>query len=359
MARFSQEVKVFSKAKLIFFSSWIVLALVLAGCSSATPPPALQPGLTAQLTAGVPSGAPTTAGAGTVEPTATITQAVSALPIIVKQPTVQPTSTPITITFAVIGDFGENSVGEKDVAALVQGWQPDFVITTGDNNYPRGGADTIDQTIGQYYHQFIAPYKGQYGNGAAENRFFPSLGNHDWQAPNAQPYLDYFTLPGNERYYDFTQGPVHFFAIDSDSNEPDGVSSTSIQANWLKAKLTASQSPWNLVYFHHPPYSSGTHQSTEWMRWPFKAWGASAVLSGHDHTYERLLVDNLPYFVDGLGGGPIYAFTTVLPGSQVRYNSDYGALRVQASDRQMIFQFFSRKGELIDTYTLDKSSPAN
>ena len=30
------------------------------------------------------------------------------------------------------------------------------------------------------------------------------------------------TLPGNERYYDFVQGPVHFFVIDSDQNEPDG-----------------------------------------------------------------------------------------------------------------------------------------
>lgn len=357
MARLTQGVKVFNKAKLIILSSLVVLALVLAGC--ATPPQqVLPPADTALPIVTTQASVPTGASGGPVQSTASITQSVNALPIVVKQPTIQPTNPPLTITFAVIGDFGENSVGEKDVASMVQGWQPDFVITTGDNNYPRGAAETIDQTIGQYYHQFISPYKGQFGAGAAENRFFPTLGNHDWQATNAQPYLDYFTLPGNERYYDFTWGPVHFFAIDSDSHEPDGVSSSSVQASWLKANLAASQSPWNLVYFHHPPYSSGTHQSTDWMRWPFKAWGASAVLSGHDHTYERLLVDNLPYFVDGLGGGPIYDFTTVLAGSQVRYNSDYGAMRVEASDRLITFQFFSRRGELIDTYTLDKNAPA-
>ncbi len=85
------------------------------------------------------------------------------------------------------------------MAVLIKNWDPDLIITTGDNNYPDGAADTIDENIGQYFHEFIAPYKGSYGEGAQENRFFPSLGNHDWHSPDAQPYLDYFTLPGNER----------------------------------------------------------------------------------------------------------------------------------------------------------------
>ena len=38
-----------------------------------------------------------------------------------------------------------------------------------------------------------------------------------------KPYFDYFTLPGNERYYDFTWGPVHLFALDDIDSEPDGV----------------------------------------------------------------------------------------------------------------------------------------
>jgi hypothetical protein len=43
---------------------------------------------------------------------------------------------------------------------LVKGWKPDFIITVGDNNYPRGSASTIDQNIGQYYHGFIPAYHG-------------------------------------------------------------------------------------------------------------------------------------------------------------------------------------------------------
>src|SRR2546423_11789400 len=118
------------------------------------------------------------------------------------------------VRFAVVGDFGDAGQPEQNVANLINGWQPDFVVTTGDNNYPAGEAATIDVNIGQYYHQFIYPYMGTYGAGASVNRFFPVLGNHDWgnAYPNPtglQPYLDYFTLPGNERYYEFTWGPMH------------------------------------------------------------------------------------------------------------------------------------------------------
>jgi tartrate-resistant acid phosphatase type 5 len=241
--------------------------------------------------------------------------------------TPEPSATPrLSLRFAVIGDFGEGNQAEADVSGLVHGWNPDIIITVGDDNYPSGTAETIDAHIGQYYHDFIFPYLGGYGPGATENRFFPTLGNHDWYSAGATPYLDYFSLPGNERYYDFVRGPVHFFALDSDENEPDGINKVSVQAAWLRQGLADSTSPWNIVFFHYPPYSSGVmHGSTTWMRWPFAAWGTQAVLSGHEHNYERLLVDGIPYFVDGLGGGGIYDFGIPLPESQFRYNANYGA----------------------------------
>jgi len=107
---------------------------------------------------------------------------------------------------------------------------------------------------------------------ARAGRFFSVIGNHDYSA-GVTGYTSYFTLPGNERYYDFTKGPVHFFAIDSVADR-DGVSSTSKQALWLKSKMTASTSSWDIVYFHYLPYtSSAVHSSTTYMRWPFKSWG--------------------------------------------------------------------------------------
>lgn len=257
-------------------------------------------------------------------------------------------------SFAVIGDYGLTGQAEGDVAKLVIGWKPDFIIAVGDNNYDSGAAGSIDDNIGRYYHSYIYPYTGAYGAGATTNKFFPVLGNHDWITTNAQPYENYFDLPGNNRYYDIVQGPVHFFMLDSDPNEPDGSTATSVQALWLKNTMAVSTSPWNIVVMHHAPFSSGKHGSNVYMQWPFRAWGADAVLAGHDHTYERLLEDNLPYFVDGISGSTIYEFGDPLPGSQLRYNADYGAMLVKATDSKIVFEFTNRGGTLIDTFSLGK-----
>ncbi|MBI3962680.1 MAG: metallophosphoesterase [Deinococcus sp.] len=257
-----------------------------------------------------------------------------------------------------MGDYGWAGQNELDVANLVKSWNPDFILTVGDNNYPAGAAETIDTNIGQYYHDFIFPYLGSLGTGSNTNRFFPALGNHDWDTSGATPYLEYFTLPGNERYYDSTWGPVHFFALDSDPREPDGTESTSLQAQWLQEQLAASTACWNLVYMHHPPYSSGSrHGSNTWMQWPFQAWGADAVLAGHDHVYERIVLNGFPYLVNGLGGVSIYTFADPVPGSQVRYNEDFGAMLVEAGNSSITFQFIARTGAVIDTYNLQKSCP--
>ena len=260
------------------------------------------------------------------------------------------------VHFAVIGDYGFAGQPEADVSALVRKWNPDIIITAGDNNYDYGADSTIDKNIGQYYHSFIAPYTGTYGKGDSVNRFFPSLGNHDWRNAGAAAYLKYFTLPGNERYYDFVRGPVHFYALDSDEHEPDGITDSSKQAMWLKAQLKASTSVWNVVYFHHPPFSSGTHGNSPAMQWPFKEWGVSVVITGHDHTYERVMVNGLPYFVNGLGGRSIYEIKTTVSNSQVRFVGDYGAMDVVADDAKMAFRFVTRKDSVVDSYTLTKSS---
>jgi tartrate-resistant acid phosphatase type 5 len=261
--------------------------------------------------------------------------------------------------FAVIGDYGDYTRNEQVVANLVKSWNPDFIITTGDNNYPDGESGTIDYNVGQFYGKFIYPYHGEYASDdqSTVNRFFPTLGNHDWHTERAQPYLDYFALPGNERYYDFTWGPVHLFALDSDGHEPDGVSQDSIQALWLRDRLASSTAVWNIVFMHQPPYSSGTHGSSGTLQWPFREWGATAVIAGHDHTYERILQDGFPYFVNGLGGKSRYLFMQGVPGSQVRYRADYGAMLVEANDTRIVFRFYTQSGCLIDEYGIS-AAPA-
>ncbi|HWE31028.1 MAG TPA: metallophosphoesterase, partial [Polyangia bacterium] len=265
--------------------------------------------------------------------------------------------------FAVIGDYGVDTRDEMDVAKLVRSWHPEYVVTVGDNNYPSGEATTIDANIGQYFSAYIGGYTGKYGPGSVGNRFWPCLGNHDWySATGAQPYLDYFpSLPGNHRYYDVVIGTVHFFSVDSDPHEPDGIDAISPQARWLQTALAASQQCFNVVYFHHPAYSSGDPAFTETqMRWPFADWGADVVLTGHQHQYERLAVGGLTYVVDGLGGAlNRFDFAAIDPGSLVRYNASFGALFVEVLDGTLSFTFRNTLGVVVDRFEVkrDCSTP--
>ena len=277
-------------------------------------------------------------------------------PALTETPTPEPTITPTPrpVVFAAIGDYGAAADETGELADMMKSWHPDFIITVGDNNYPIGAAAHMDAAIGQFFHQYIYPYQGKYGEGADINRFFPSLGNHDVKTDDGEPYFDYFTLPGNERYYDFVWGPVHLYAINNVSTEPDGFRASSIQAAWLEERLAASTSTWNIVYGHYSPYSSGLHGSTKWARWPFSEWGVDAVLTAHDHTYERLMVDGVTYFVNGVGGSSLYNFEDILKESLAQYNDDYGAMRMEATDEYLLFQFFNRDKELVDQVELRK-----
>jgi tartrate-resistant acid phosphatase type 5 len=271
------------------------------------------------------------------------------------------------ITLGILGDYGSAYSGlvgasnEQAVATLIKSWNPDFIITTGDNNYPDGQASNIDTNIGQFFHEFIYPYVGTYGAGASSNRFFPSIGNHDWSfgVSYLAPYLGYFTLPGNERYYGHRHGPVELFVVASDQQEPDGATPTSVQALWLSNALAASTAPWRVVYFHECPYSSGllhgyqTHQCDN-MLWPFTEWGASAVFVGHNHLYERVHTNGLNYATIGLGGDRIDGFySPPTAGSLVRYNTTYGAGRLVVTETNLVFDFINIFGEVIDSYTLE------
>jgi len=280
------------------------------------------------------------------------------------------TPVPGSVRFAVIGDFGSGSPNEAAVAKLVTGWNPDFVVTVGDDRYNNPYGSNYDTVVGGFYCSYLKDVISGprcAGGTSAINRFFPATGNHDYSdGGGLKEYLGYFTLPGTgitttnttgtERYYDFVEGPVHFFVLDS-MGAIQSSSDARAQKAWLQAQLAAAKEPWTLVIFHHPPYSSGIHGSNAAMQWPFAAWGADAVLAGHDHTYERLLIDGIPYFVNGLGGESRYGFRTPVTGSVVRYDRDFGAMLVDASPTSIAYQFVNRSGKVIDTYV--EESPCN
>src|SRR5207253_8588421 len=92
---------------------------------------------------------------------------------------------------------------------------------------------------------------------------------------------------------------------------------------------------------------------------PFQAWGASAVVSGHDHFYERLIEDNnFPYFVVGTGGAGLEAPpASLIAGSKVQA-SLWGALKVDASPCQITLSFVNTAGTVLDKFTMNYVLPA-
>jgi hypothetical protein len=344
-----------------FYQNWLYLPVI----ATLTPTPTSTPTLTSTPTQTptptptlTPTSTPTSTSTFTLTPTPTPTETSTSTPnpSPTEGPMPVPTRTLVSgpLVFAAVSDYGGGNQDMADVAEVMLSWNPEFIITQGDNNYWVGAADHIDAAVGQFFHSFIYPYYGNYGEGSDINRFFPALGNHDCETDNGQPYLSYFTLPGNERYYDFVWGPVHLFALDNLETAPDGNTVDSIQAMWLEQALASSTSAWNIVYMHYPPYSSSLHGSTLSAQWPFKEWGADAVLSGHDHVYERLMVDGMTYFVNGMGGFMFYDFYNIVEGSQVQYNNDYGAIRVEATDEYLLFEFINRNYELVDQLLMSK-----
>ena len=71
---------------------------------------------------------------------------------------------------------------------------------------------------------------------------------------------------------------------------------------WLQNDLAANSKDWLIAFWHHPPYTKGTHDSdtdlnaTEIRQYILpilENYGVDLVLSGHSHTYER------SYLIDG------------------------------------------------------------
>lgn len=263
---------------------------------------------------------------------------------------------------AFVSDFGTLQGSEADVANMIKGWNTqaplDAIVTSGDNDQNNG--DDYVNRVGNYYDEFI------YGRGSATQRFLPVPGNHDWGYPTSRwtltDYEAFFTIPdasqgntsGNERYYNYRVGDVEVFMLDSDTHEFDGTSSTSIQAQWAQQAIQNSTAAWQIVSFHHAPYTSASsHEDATYMAWPFQQWGVDLVVNGHNHVYERVNVDGLRFVQNGMGGWDgLNGFGTIDPRSEVRYNAQNGAILLEANSTSLSYQFINTDGQVIDTYSM-------
>ncbi|MDH3626960.1 MAG: thrombospondin type 3 repeat-containing protein [Acidobacteriota bacterium] len=204
----------------------------------------------------------------------------------------------------VTGDSGTANLAAQDVRdaylAFTAGTRTDFWLLLGDNAYPSG----TDQ-------EYQAAFFDMYPTILRQVSSWSTIGNHDIvnRGLETGAYFDIFSLPSNaeagglvsgtEAYYSFDYGNIHFIVLDSSGTDRSG---TGTMMTWLEDDIADTSQDWVVAFWHHPPYSKGSHDSdteTPLIEMRTNAlpiledYGVDLVLSGHSHSYER------SYLIDG------------------------------------------------------------
>lgn len=239
--------------------------------------------------------------------------------------------------FAVVGDMGEGSEGQKQIADLIWQAQPALLAITGDVVYSRGrvkeylarlfpvfngvpaspltGApimrsviafssggnhcfgrrrsntqDSLDDyaDLYAYFIYLSMPLNGPKKPGATTS--VPVLQGKDWRV---QAFLD----AAGPRYpsqanFSFNWGTAFWLVLDANGymnwSEPE-------LRQWVERELAASKADpnclWRFVNFHQPAFTSHPKHKLEVeirkLFDLFQKYGVNVIFSGHSHWYER------------------------------------------------------------------------
>lgn len=310
------------------------------------------------------------------------------------------------LRFIVYGDCGTGTPEQKKVLSQTVQYFKDQptngLLLLGDNAYYYGRED-------EYQSKFFDVYQSDLLKNTV---LWPALGNHDysgvhfWEDGKLPPYYNLFSVPthaeaGGEpsetrAYYSFNVGNTHFIALDSFGEEERGkqfIDSTSKQYQWLIRDLENNKSRWKIAFFHHPPFSKGSHDSDaesdlvairEKVVPIFYKYGVDLVLTGHSHNYERSAILNnfvgkseeyelkedstthqkCPFskteegtvFVVAGSAGWTGKKSKGYPHRVMQYsNSEQtGALILEIEDQQLHAKWLSEDGDILDNFSIYK-----
>lgn len=246
------------------------------------------------------------------------------------------TTSPIEGTAAdlriwVVGDSGTGGRLQKQVHEAMLEYVDasdralDMYIHVGDMAYGDG-------TDREFQRNFFDVYEPTLRNTVC----WPAMGNHEGHTSRGisgfGPYYDAYVVPtaaeagglpsGTEAYYSFRVGSVHFICLDSHDLDR---TPTGAMARWLTADLDQAKGDWLIAFWHHPPYTKGSHDSDREgqlieMRTHImpilEAGGVDVVLTGHSHIYERSML------MDGAYSTPTTADGVILDDGDGRPDGD-------------------------------------
>lgn len=203
-------------------------------------------------------------------------------------------------TIWALGDSGTanvNAENVRDAYYRFRGVQyTDLCLLLGDNAYNAGLDSEYQRAVFEMYPRMLP-----------QTVIWPTCGNHETDQSSTLdasiPYYQVFTMPrngeaggvpsGTEAYYSFDYGNIHFVCLDAMTSSR---SPTEPMLTWLQEDLNSTDQEWIIAFWHHPPYSKGSHDSDASTRQTeirenivpiLESHGVDLVLCGHSHAYER------------------------------------------------------------------------
>jgi hypothetical protein len=205
----------------------------------------------------------------------------------------------------VIGDSGTTSAAKDNVYNAYRtrtgSAHTDVWLMLGDNAYNSGTDNEFQNAVFDSYPELLR-----------NTVMWSCIGNHETYTSGGAPYVDIHSFPtvaecggvasGSERYYSYDHGNIHFVCLDSQTGgNYNDVPGGGGMVDWLELDLQATDKDWIIAYFHHGPYTKGSHNSdTEihhvqirrYVTPLLEKYGVDLVLSGHSHCYERSMLIN-------------------------------------------------------------------
>lgn len=272
--------------------------------------------------------------------------------------------------FMALGDWGRN--GEYDQAEVAKQmglWGAahpnDFVISAGDNFYPKG---VVSETDPLWHYSFENIYTAH----SLQCDWYPVLGNHDHLSdPDAQIRYSKISRRWNmpARYYSKEinlkkgKGKVLFVMIDTDPMLfEDKKEYVAKQMTWLDDTLknASADVKWKVVVGHHPYYTVGprinnfdTLTVRKILPDVFEKHKVDVYLSGHDHSLQHLKpAGSTHQLISGAGS----ELTAVTPG--VAYSkfeaSQHGFMYFSVDDKRFNIKAIDQTGKVLYENELTK-----
>jgi hypothetical protein len=260
-----------------------------------------------------------------------------------------PPSGQSTFVMAGAGNIAKCTNDRDEATAQLLDEVADFVVALGDN--VRESSTLAD------YNNCYEPTWGRH-----KDRTFVVLGNHDYDAGNANGTFDYFgdrAGPRDLGYYSQDLGDWHVIVL-NDNSQFVPYAAGSPQDQWLVADLEANTKPCILAMWHQPLFTStqpGEAQvrSSRRILWErLYGAGADVVLNAQQHHYERMApmspdgsrddAAGIRQFNVGTGGEVVEAPTAIFPNTEV-FGGVYGVLKLTLRPGGYDWEFLAVPGE--------------